>query len=210
MQKSIAVLIDADNVHASYCTDILQKCKEQGTIIINRAYGDFTNGTAMSWKKCLSEKGISPRQTFAVSANKNAADIALTVDAMDIFHQNPIDIFCLVSSDSDFTPLATRLREQAIFVQGFGEEKTPNSFRKACNKFTILPAICSKQRAVIHSITKHADHNGWIDASSLGSKVKADFPEEKICHLKKLLQKMEQTNQVQIDIDKKTLKVRIT
>lgn len=140
-KQRVAVLIDADNIPASLCDEALKKCAELGNITIKRAYGDFTNSTAASWRKSNSKHAIVPMQNNNLTKGKNAADIALVIDAMDFLHNNQVDIFCIVSSDSDFTRLATRLRECGRITHGFGEKnKSVTEFVSACTKFTFISA----------------------------------------------------------------------
>jgi hypothetical protein len=131
----LAVLIDADNASAAVIGDILSEVASHGTASVKRVYGDFTTSNLNSWSKVLAEHAIQPMQQFRNSGGKNASDIALIIDAMDLLHTRKLGGFCLVSSDSDFTRLATRIREDGLLVYGFGEEKTPKSFIKACDRF---------------------------------------------------------------------------
>lgn len=137
-QPRLAVLIDADNIAANLCDELLQLCNTYGLPIIKRAYGDFTIGKAAQWVPSLAKHGISAHQNFPVASTKNAADISLVVDAMDILHANQIDGFCILSSDSDFTRLATRIRESGKSVYGFGHQNTPVSMQAACDQFKLI------------------------------------------------------------------------
>lgn len=132
---NLAVLIDADNAQASVIHELLEEVSRYGTSSVKRAYGDWTGPGLTKWKKVLHELAIQPMQQFAYTAGKNATDSALIIDAMDLLHTSDLNGFCLVSSDSDFTRLATRLREAGLVVYGFGERKTPQAFVAACDKF---------------------------------------------------------------------------
>jgi uncharacterized protein (TIGR00288 family) len=136
----LAVLIDADNVPASSIDEILTEVSRFGEATVKRIYGDFTAGPSSSWNEVLQEYAIKPVQQFAYTPRKNATDIALVIDAMDLLYTRNFDGFCLVSSDSDFTGLATRIREEGLTVLGIGEEKAPSAFRKACDKFIPIKA----------------------------------------------------------------------
>lgn len=131
----LAVLIDADNASATVIGDILAEVSKLGTANVKRVYGDFTTSSLNSWRAVLAEHAIQPIQQFRNTIGKNASDSALIIDAMDLLHTRQLGGFCLVSSDSDFTRLATRIREDGLPVYGFGEEKTPNAFIKACDRF---------------------------------------------------------------------------
>lgn len=131
----LAVLIDADNASAAVIGDILSEIASLGTASVKRVYGDFTTPSLNGWRKVLAEHAIQPVQQFRNTIGKNASDSALIIDAMDLLHTRELGGFCLVSSDSDFTRLATRIREDGLIVYGFGEEKTPKSFINACDRF---------------------------------------------------------------------------
>jgi NYN domain-containing protein/OST-HTH/LOTUS domain-containing protein len=131
----LAVLIDADNASAAVIGDILSEVASLGTASVKRVYGDFTTSNLHSWRAVLLEHAIQPVQQFRNTVGKNASDSALIIDAMDLLHTRELGGFCLVSSDSDFTRLATRIREDGLPVYGFGEEKTPRSFINACDRF---------------------------------------------------------------------------
>lgn len=131
----LAVLIDADNAQATVIEGLLAEIARYGDATVKRIYGDFTATTSSSWKKVLQKYAIKPVQQFAYTTGKNATDSALIIDAMDLLYTRKFDGFCLITSDSDFTGLATRLREEGLTVYGFGEKKTPEAFRRACHKF---------------------------------------------------------------------------
>jgi len=132
---TIALLIDGDNAAPKRLRAILEEVSKQGTITIRRIYGDWTTTGMSGWKDLLNSNAIQPVQQFAYTKGKNSTDSALIIDAMDILHGELVDAFCIVSSDSDYTRLATRLRESGLFVMGVGEKKTPDAFVKACERF---------------------------------------------------------------------------
>lgn len=131
----LAVLIDADNAQAAVIEGLLAEIARFGEATVKRIYGDFTAPTSASWKKVLQQYAIKPVQQFAYTTGKNATDSTLIIDAMDLLYTRKFDGFCLITSDSDFTGLAMRLREEGLTVLGFGEKKTPDAFRNACHKF---------------------------------------------------------------------------
>lgn len=131
----LAVLIDADNAQAAVIEGLLAEIARFGEATVKRIYGDFTSTASSSWKKVLQKHAIKPVQQFAYTTGKNATDSTLIIDAMDLLYTRKFDGFCLVTSDSDFTGLAMRLREEGLTVLGFGEKKTPDAFRNACHKF---------------------------------------------------------------------------
>lgn len=134
-QKRLAVLIDADNTSPRIVKGLFEEIAKYGEASARRIYGDFSDQRLRSWADVLQSYAIDPFQQFAYTKGKNASDIALVIDAMDLLHSGRFDGFCLVSSDSDFTRLASRLREQGADVYGFGAQKTPESFRQACRRF---------------------------------------------------------------------------
>ena len=135
-EKRVAVLIDAENVSSKYIEIILNEAISLGNIIIKRIYGDWTNLAMSSWKSVILNNSVQPIQQYSNVTGKNSSDSALIIDAMDLLYQGRLDVFCIVSSDSDFTRLAARLRESEMYVLGMGEQKTPLSFISACNKFS--------------------------------------------------------------------------
>ncbi|NLB14951.1 MAG: NYN domain-containing protein [Gammaproteobacteria bacterium] len=137
----LAVLIDADNAQASVIEGLLAEIASFGEATVKRIYGDFTSQQSSSWKKVLQKYSIKPIQQFAYTTGKNATDSALIIDAMDLLYTRKFDGFCLVTSDSDFTGLAVRIREEGLTVLGFGEEKTPEAFRNACHKFIFTEVL---------------------------------------------------------------------
>lgn len=134
-KDTLVVLIDAENAQASIIEELLSEIAKYGTASVRRIYGDFTDQNLSSWKKTLLAHSINPIQQFRYTSGKNASDSALIIDAMDLLHSKRFDGFCIVSSDSDFTRLAMRIREEGLRVYGFGEKKTPQSFVAACDRF---------------------------------------------------------------------------
>lgn len=212
----LAVLIDADNVPYANVKGMLEEIAKYGTPTFKRIYGDWTKPTLSGWKTVLLENAITPIQQYAYTSGKNATDAALIIDAMDILYTGDVDGFCIISSDSDFTRLATRLREAGKQVFGMGERKTPKSFIASCNKFIyieILPKEVSEPDAVkppkpekkakaspaggnkaltkliVASIHDLAEEDSWVFLGTLGSlilKKQPDFDPRNFGH-KKLL-----------------------
>lgn len=153
---NLAVLIDADNVPYSNIKGMLDEIAKIGVPTIKRIYGDWTKPTVSGWKQPLLEHAITPIQQYSYTTGKNATDSAMIIDAMDILHSDKVDGFCLVSSDSDFTRLAVRLRESGMQVIGIGEKKTPNPFIVACDKFIYIEIIgdSDDQQDITTSATK--------------------------------------------------------
>lgn len=137
----LAVLIDADNAQAAVIEGLLAEIARFGEATVKRIYGDFTAPASSSWKKVLQQHAIKPVQQFAYTTGKNATDSTLIIDAMDLLYTRRFDGFCLITSDSDFTGLAMRLREEGLTVLGFGEKKTPEAFRNACHKFVFTEVL---------------------------------------------------------------------
>ena len=133
--KNIALLIDADNTTPAGIDPVLTVMAELGQVNIRRAYGNFAKGNLAKWDKITNKFGIRPQQQFDVSKGKNATDMAMTIDAIDMLYQGKVDGFGIMTSDSDFTPLVTRLRQDGIVVYGFGEAKTPEAFKSVCTRF---------------------------------------------------------------------------
>ncbi|MBL6463109.1 MAG: NYN domain-containing protein, partial [Senegalimassilia sp.] len=140
-EKRFALIIDADNVSAKYIKPITDELSKYGTITYKRIYGDWTSTLHAKWKDALLENSITPIQQFSYTTGKNATDSAMIIDAMDIMYTGSVEGFCIVSSDSDFTRLASRIRESGLTVIGMGEKKTPVPFRKACDIFTTLELL---------------------------------------------------------------------
>jgi uncharacterized LabA/DUF88 family protein len=163
--QRLAVLIDADNAQASVIEALLAEIARFGEATVKRIYGDFTAPTSAQWKKVLHQFAIKPVQQFAYTTGKNATDSTLIIDAMDLLYTRRFDGFCLVSSDSDFTGLALRIREEGLTVYGFGEQKTPDAFRNACHKFVFTE--------VLRPIPTQAVDSGMIPGEQIFSKTNA-------------------------------------
>jgi uncharacterized LabA/DUF88 family protein len=202
IHKKIAVLIDSDNAKHSKLKAILDEIALHGHIVIKRAYGDWSSSCLSSWKKILNELAIQAIQQCAYTKGKNATDIAMVIDAMDLLYEDRFDAFVLVSSDSDFTRLAIRLRESEISVFGVGEKKTPVSFRNACDDFIFTEdlvideagtAPASKlnendQQKPVRDMDeliptleeawrKHQNDEGWANVAAAGSFIKRAKPD---------------------------------
>lgn len=182
-RSNLAVLIDAENVTSSAVSELFEEVSRYGTATIRRAYGNWTTPQLGGWKEFLHSYAIQPVQQFSYATGKNATDAALIIDAMDLLHGGKIDAFCLVSSDSDFTRLATRAREAGLVVYGFGEAKSAKSFVAACDKFVYLeilkrgvdgnaspPSNVSSLEPLLTSvITGIGLDDGWAPLSRVGS-----------------------------------------
>lgn len=152
----LAVLIDADNASAQHLERLLVEIAKYGTATVRRAYGDWTTTQLDNWKKQLLTHSVQPMQQFPHTTRKNSTDSALIIDAMDLLHRGTLDGFCLVSSDSDFTRLAARIREQGLAAYGFGERKTPQSFVAACTKFIYVENLGGAEAAPKPAATRSA------------------------------------------------------
>ena len=157
----IALLVDGDNAQPRLLNLVLEEASKYGKVTIRRVYGDWTTTHMNSWKSQLNEMAFNPIQKFSYTTGKNSTDSALIIDAMDILHDNLVDGFCIVSSDSDYTGLAKRIREDGVFVMGIGEKKTPNAFVKSCEIFTHVENLETKiepeeEKKVIHKKEKIA------------------------------------------------------
>ena len=144
MDLNLAVLIDGDNIPSAYVKEMMEEIAKYGNPTIKRIYGDWTNPRLGKWKNVLLENAITPIQQYGYTQGKNATDSAMIIDAMDILYTGKVNGFCIVSSDSDFTRLATRLREAGMQVFGIGERKTPNPFIVACDKFIYIEILKSR------------------------------------------------------------------
>ena len=196
----LAVLIDADNAQASLIEPLLAEVALYGEATVRRIYGDFTSSHSASWKKVLQPHAIKPVQQFAYTTGKNATDSALIIDAMDLLYTRRFDGFCLVTSDSDFTGLAMRLREEGLTVLGFGAKKTPEAFRKACHRFVYTELLNEESQAddepaprqtrevqrpakfpkkfMLTALEETSDDSGWANLGAFGSylnNVQPDF-----------------------------------
>ena len=201
--KKIAVLIDADNVSDKYIKYIIDEISNHGIPTYKRIYGDWTKPQLASWKNVLLSYSITPIQQYNYTSGKNSTDAALIIDAMDILYSNNVDGFCIVSSDSDFTKLAARLREAGMYVIGMGEKKTPTPFISACEKFKYLEVLASmaakpvevknvkeeprleEQHKVAQTmieaiktiITEVSDEDGWTFLGKLGDTLNKRYPD---------------------------------
>ncbi|HZX81153.1 MAG TPA: NYN domain-containing protein [Lysobacter sp.] len=178
----LALLVDADNAQSTRIADVLKEMDRHGSAIVRRAYGDWTTPNLGGWKKILQEHAIQPIQQFPCVSGKNATDAALIIDAMDLLHTGALDGFCLVSSDSDFTRLATRIRESGRTVIGFGERKTPSAFVNACDRFVFVEILGPASSVIAssdagapdlepllrHAIGTAAREDGWSSLSLTG------------------------------------------
>ncbi|MGC9503270.1 NYN domain-containing protein [Baaleninema sp.] len=172
----LAVLIDADNANAKILDSLLKEIAKYGTANVKRIYGDWTSTRLNSWKSQLLNHAIQPIQQFSYTTGKNATDSALIIDAMDLLYTENFDGFCIVSSDSDFTRLACRIREAGLVVYGFGEGKTPSPFVKACNKFIYTEILENRkepekndENSSKNSVAKSSYHQLLIDAYEAAS-----------------------------------------
>ena len=143
--KRLAVLVDADNIPAGWAPAIFKEIATFGDATVRRIYGDFASGNLGAWRKTLQEHALIPHHQPAYTKGKNSSDIALVIDAMDLLHSGRVDGFALVSSDSDFTRLASRIREEGLDVIGIGQERTPESLRKACKRFVFLENLAVEE-----------------------------------------------------------------
>lgn len=195
---TLAVLIDGDNASPKIIAGLLAEIAKYGVASVRRVYGDWTKPNLSGWKDCLLEHSLQPMQQFAYTAGKNATDGAMIIDAMDLLHTGRFDGFCIFSSDSDFTRLAGRVREQGIPVYGFGERKTPRPFVTACDKFIYFdvlqtdakstpaakaaakaktiqdPQLIKTLRAAIDT---ESDDDGWADLGGVGRLVNKQLPD---------------------------------
>jgi hypothetical protein len=147
-RQKIAVLIDGDNAQSSLLPQMLVEAGRHGQVTVRRIYGDWTTSSMNSWKETLNFHAFQPIQQFRYTVGKNATDSAMIIDAMDLLHSGVVDGFCLVSSDSDYTRLATRIREAGVFVMGIGEKKTPKAFVNACDLFVYTENLVEEKKAL--------------------------------------------------------------
>ena len=187
----LAVLIDADNAQASILPELLAEVARYGVASVRRAYGDWTTQNLSGWKPHLQKHAVQPVQQFAYTTGKNATDSALIIDAMDLLHTGAFDGFCLVSSDSDFTRLATRIREAGVVVYGFGETKTPEPFVAACDRFIFTEILRPQtvdtaaakpkpspklKRAITSALDSCAREDGWAHLGTMGQYLVTNDP----------------------------------
>ncbi|RKS02644.1 MULTISPECIES: NYN domain-containing protein [unclassified Flavobacterium] len=168
---NIAVLIDGDNAQPKLIKEILEEVSKYGKATIRRIYGDWTQSQMNGWKEIINQYSISPVQKFAYTTGKNSTDSSMIIDAMDILHGKNIDGFCIVSSDSDYTGLAKRIREEGLFVMGIGQKKTPSAFVQSCEIFTfsenLAPPIEKQPKAKAKTNTKEASPKETIPQSKV-------------------------------------------
>jgi len=169
--QRLAVLIDADNAQASVIEGLLAEVARFGEATVKRIYGDFTSPASAQWKKILNKFAIKPVQQFAYTSGKNATDSTLIIDGMDLLYTRRFDGFCLVSSDSDFTGLALRIREEGLTVYGFGERKTPEAFRNACHKFVFTEVLRPVAPQALDEVTAEEGHDPAQSTSAQGQQV---------------------------------------
>lgn len=227
----LAVLIDADNTSAKIADGLFEEIAKIGEASVRRIYGDFSNARSKAWADILAKHAIIPQQQFAYTTGKNASDITLVIDAMDLLHSGRFDGFCLVSSDSDFTRLASRIREHGIDVFGFGEQKTPESFRQACRKFVytenLRGGVANNRDAVStlrslqppeaatsiikNVITQTESEDGWVELGVVGKQVTnlaSDF-DPRTYGSRKLIDLVRKTNAFDLDQSKGSVRIRI-
>ncbi len=204
-ELNLAVLFDADNVPYSHVQEMLNEIAKYGIPTIKRIYGDWTKPALGGWKTVLLENAITPIQQYSYTTGKNATDSAMIIDAMDILHSDKVDGFCIISSDSDFTRLATRLRESSMFVIGMGERKTPRPFIVSCDKFIYIENLGNEDeetapqkqenkeeakpaqpkekisnaliKLLRHTIDDLADDNDWVSLAEVGSLIMKKRPD---------------------------------
>jgi len=195
--RKLAILIDADNAQPAITENLMAEIAKYGTANVKRIYGDWTQPQLRGWKDLLLEYSIQPMQQFGYTRGKNSTDSALIIDAMDLLYTGRFDGFCLVSSDSDFTKLAARIRESGLVVYGFGEKKTPGPFVAACDKFIYTEVLAKdedekedrKQKSsnelkqdtklvtlVRNAIEASSDDSGWAHLAPVGSYIAKQSP----------------------------------
>lgn len=194
----LAVLIDADNAQPSIVDSLLSEIANYGVASVKRIYGDWTAPSLKGWKEVLLQHSIQPMQQFAYTKGKNATDSAMIIDAMDLLYTHNFNGFCIVSSDSDFTKLASRIRESGLLVYGFGEQKTPSPFVSACDKFIyteVLRAKTDESKAITkkssselkqdaklvnllrNAVEVSSDESGWAHLAPVGSNIAKQSPD---------------------------------
>ncbi len=230
--QKITVLIDADNTSSEVISPLLDEIAKYGTISVKRIYGDWSSSKLNKWKEKLLPHAILPIQQFAYVKGKNATDMAMVIDAMDLLYSNIFDIFCIVSSDSDFTRLASRIRESGITVYGFGADHTCESFRKACDKFIYLENLVTQEKEPIvskrktgkqlkqdrplidllsNAIKAKEDESGFAPLGQIGtyiSTVKPDFDSRNYGY-SKLSGLIKSIDLFEVKMSKSTMKVKL-
>lgn len=197
IQRKLAVLIDAENAQPSIIEGLVAEIAKYGIATVKRIYGDWTTPDLKGWKEILLEYAIQPYQQFRYTVGKNATDSAMIIDAVDLLYTEKLDGFCIVSSDSDFTRLASRIREAGLIVYGFGELKTPKAFVGACDKFIFTeilrkdePAVSSQKKStkelkgdtklvnlLRNAVEDSADEDGWAYLANVGQNIANRAPE---------------------------------
>lgn len=227
--RRFAVLIDADNTSPKITAGLFEEIAKFGEASVRRIYGDFSSTRLKSWAEILQKYAIDPYQQFAYTSGKNASDIALVIDAMDLLHSRRFDGFCLVSSDSDFTRLASRLREEGADVYGFGAQKTPESFRQACRRFiytenlvpeavaatqdegTALQSTSAALPLLTKAISQMETEDGWVSLGAVGQRlanIASDF-DPRTYGFRKLSDLIRKTGAFEMDQpDGRTVRIR--
>jgi len=196
--QKLAVLVDAENAQPSIVEGLLAEIAKYGTANAKRIYGDWTGSHLKGWKDVLLLHSLQPIQQFRYTVGKNATDAAMIIDAMDLLYTNKFDGFCIVSSDSDFTKLASRIRESGLVVYGFGEKKTPEAFVSACDKFIYTEVLSSKEDDTLsirrkstndlkqdtklvnllrNAAEASSDDSGWAHLATVGSNIAKQAPD---------------------------------
>lgn len=227
MNTNMAVLIDGDNIPSAYIKEMMEEIAKYGNPTIKRIYGDWTKPSLVKWKNILLENAITPIQQYAYTTGKNATDSAMIIDAMDILYSGKVNGFCLVSSDSDFTRLATRLREAGMQVIGIGEKKTPGPFIAACDKFIYIEILKTRTktedpetgdikvqapenfdkitpqviRLIETTVSDLADDDGWAFLGDVGSLLQKKQPnfDSRNFGFQKLTPLIDSTNRFEIE-----------
>ncbi|PWL28113.1 MAG: Maebl [Fluviicola sp. XM-24bin1] len=219
--KNLAVLIDGDNIPSKYIKEMMLEIAKYGNPTVKRIYGDWTKPHLNKWKSVLLEHAINPIQQYSYTTGKNATDSAMIIDAMDILYSGQVDGFCIASSDSDFTRLATRIRETGLTVIGIGEKKTPDPFIVACDRFIYLEILHTDEedekatkkkkqvdninpkliRLIRQSVTDLADDDGWAFLGEVGALIQKKRPsfDARNYGFSKLTPLIQSTGQFEVD-----------
>lgn len=221
--KNIAVLIDADNISPEIIDTLLAEISKYGLICTKKIYGDWTSPRLAKWKEKLQPNALIPIQQFASTKSKNSTDIALVIDSMDLLHTEKFNIFCIISSDSYFAPLATRIRQNGTQVYGFGMQTTPNAFQRSCDQFNyiekmMLPKLISNDnreginKLLLEATNATKDLTGWVNLIKIGrylKRHKSDFSTQQYGY-EKLSHLIKDTNLFEIKRENSTIFVRAT